>query len=224
VTLGLAFARAADNARLASSVLAKMTEEDQRTDAEFSSEVAQYIRDSREHYARLAIARLSEQGASQISVQLVNASDRNYADARVELVIPAGVYVHEPEAPSDLPEAPKRPRARGARVMKLNFGMTNSLLFPYYTPPAIEFFRLDHDESGTTVTYDAGPIRAEQRISLNPAFTLVSPPDASGSLEISWSVTASNVDGIARGDIAARISDMIDAAELIPELLSGSDR
>ena len=167
--LGLAgyeIIRVAEVAGTMGNVFNRLSEEDRRTEAQFDAEVQHYVSASRQHNERLARARLAEVGASLLYLQIVNTSDRNYEDVRVELFIPASVHVEKPERASRLPKPPERPRARGERVPPSLFRGLNV----DYTPPIYDLvpakaprFWIDRDTSHTTVTYDVGRVRAEQR-------------------------------------------------------------
>lgn len=41
--------------------------------------------------------------------------------------------------------------------------------------------------------------------------------EPAGEVEIAWMVTASNVDGVARGSLSAHVATQIEAAELLEE-------
>ena len=223
---GYELIRVAEVAGTMSNMFSGLAEEDRRTEAQFAAEVEQYVSTSRERYERLARARLAEVGASLLYLQIVNTSDRNYEDVRVELFIPTPVHVEKPELASRLPGPPERPRARGERAPLSAFrGLGFHYELPIYdlVPAKAPRFWIDHDSGRTTVAYDVGRVRAEQRISLDPVLSLHGSVAASEEAEISWTVTTRNVDGVARGALVTRMGESIEAARLIPELLPESD-
>jgi hypothetical protein len=219
------FAQVSQNVNMVNSFLDDFWDRDQRTDAEFEEEVTEYLKMSRDYYEHLALARLSERNVSQLRLKLGNASDRYYADVRVKVVVPAPTYALElNELVSSLPRAPTRPKGRGARTGKLpySFGAEN-LYMPALSSSPLNHspsFDIEHDGNGTIVTYDFRGIRAEDRITLDPALLLISSMGMAADRNISWSVTTSSVDGVARGSFTARTGEPIDAADLVPELLA----
>jgi hypothetical protein len=201
-----------------------VTEPDTRTDAEFQREVEQYIQESRDHFGRLALSRQVEHGWCVMSLELVNGGERSYADLHVEVQLSGRLVANDPEDLRPPGEPPKAPARRGARRPKLAFSLFPQSFEPgapafmpkprgHWAPPAFTI-----TGSPPAVRYEIRQLRAEKTVLLHPV-VLDWNGESASTLEASWTVTAGNTDGVARGTFALAAGEPTELAVILPELL-----
>jgi hypothetical protein len=205
---------------------------DSASDSQYETEVERYLTECWKYYAEVAASRLLERGELKTKAMLVNTSDRNYTDVRIEISTSApGAMIGAPgefNLPSP-PNVPSRnPKPTSPSPVSSSLGLpfstitasgsstaytaNNSFMFTPPKPP----FTIRAVEGSLIITYDIDRVRPEQRISLEP-FMLLYLSDAAGTLELNWQLTAGNVDGVARGTFAVTIGQPFDTAEVLPE-------
>jgi hypothetical protein len=198
------------------------TEPDRRTDAEIQREVEQYIQDSREYFGRLAVSRQVEHGYCLMSLELVNDGERSYADLHVEVQLSGRLVANNPEDLSPPGEPPEAPAPAGARRIKLPFSGFGEFErgAPLFRSPETFGVRPAFTITGSppTVKYEIRHLRAEKAVILPPVMVDWNGEPAS-TLEASWTVTAGNADGVARGTFTLAAGEPSDLAVLLPELL-----
>ncbi|HET9894963.1 MAG TPA: hypothetical protein VFQ44_08505 [Streptosporangiaceae bacterium] len=208
---------------------------DTRTDSQYKGEVERYFSGCREYYSALALFRWSELVVSRLELDLVNASERNYADIQVQIKLHGPVRVLDPikiVKPTELPAAP-RPRgtpdpARPAWIGLVLGTAMNAADFRTPFPPVLSrprAFRIIGDVA-STVMYEIQRARPEQYTQLDSLVLAPMMAQEGTTMQVAWSVAPGNVDGLVRGLIELRIGPSIDAAELLLELTdesSGAD-
>ena len=202
-----------------------LTEPDTRTDAEFQKEVERYIQGSQDYFGRLALSRQVEHGYCLMSLELVNAGERSYADLHVEVQLTGRLVANDPEDLWPPGEPPKAPARRGARRSKLAFSLLSGNFEPgasafmlkppgHWAPPAFTI-----TGSPPTVKYKIPQLRAEKTVLLHPVMLDWNGEPAS-ALEASWTVTAGNADGVARGTFTLAAGEPAELGVVLPELLT----
>lgn len=194
---------------------------------EYRAKVERYLKECRACYLKSS-ATLAAQGGDKLTrLSLVNTSDRNYTDIRIEIRIQAPfMYVQDPDKltdPPKRPEVPRMPDKRGIRQMT-SFPYD---IFDYYPSlakvpaiPAPPKFEVTRTAISTVVTYEIARIRPEQQIPLDPVLILAI-DQPGGELEITWRVTVGNVDGVVEGNLSATKVAPEWADRLNPELIFG---
>ena len=230
------FERVADEAAAAfrqmSPVLDAFSEPDRRTAEDYETEVQDYLSESSAYYANLAFSRYALQSDAQMTVELVNASERNYTDVQVEIHVPGSFDAYDPDLivmPDD--EPPEPPLPRGARTprsyltadWRLPPGLVvRPAVAPRLGEPVPKFSISNAD--GARITFEVGRVRPGQRILLDPVVLLPSGSFAVGDrAEVAWTIAAGNVDGVARGMIELTIGQPVHPAQLLPELSSADE-
>ncbi len=214
--------RAREAIRITDIALEAIRQSDDRTDDQYRAEVERYLAECREYYPELAVARLAQAGAL-LSLVVVNTSDRNYTDVHTKIYVPTELTVLDPDGVADLPDPPEPPRKRGTRL-PLQADLPAGLLPPTYlpgldSPPAepLPRFTIDTSDASVTIGYDIARLRPEEHVRLDPVLIFgVDEPDR--ALQITWTVTTGNVDGIARGALTAMVIGPADSATILPEL------
>jgi hypothetical protein len=214
--------RAREAFHIADIALNAIAQRDDRTEHEYRAEVERYLSECREYYSELAVARLA-QGGALMSLVLVNTSDRNYADVYAEIHVPRRLIVLDPDDFADLRDPPDPPRERGTWPPP-QADLPLSLLQGGYLsgldlPPAQSSPRFTVSASGpfVIVGYDVGRVRPEEHVRLDPVLTF-GVDEPARALEIGWTVTTGNVDGIARGAFNASVTEPSNSLTIVPEL------
>ena len=159
-----------------------------------------------------------------MSLELINGGERGYADLHVEVQLSGRLVANDPEDLWPPGESPKAPARRGARRPKLAFSLFPGSFEPgapafmlrprgHWAPPAFTI-----TGSPPTVKYEIRQLRAEKTVLLHPVMLDWNGEPAS-TLEASWTVTAGNVDGVARGKFALAAGKLAELALVLPELL-----
>lgn len=208
--------------RITDIALDAIGQRDDRTDDQFRAEVERYLSECREYYPELAVARLA-QGGALISLVLVNTSDRNYTDVHAEIHVPGKLTVLDPDNFADLPDPPDPPRKRGTRLLPraglppsfLPGGYLPGLNLPPAQPPPQ--FMVNASGPSVIISYDIARVRPEEHVRLDPVL-IFGVDEPARALEIGWTVTTGNVDGIACGAFAASVTEPTNSVTIVPEL------
>jgi hypothetical protein len=196
---------------------------------EYQAKVDQYLEECRSCYLKTSAALTAGDGDKLTLLSLVNTSDRNYTDIRIEIRIQAPlIYVQDPDKLADPPKLPEVPRMPGKGGIRQRASFPYDL-FSFPTPvnlPAMARppkFDVTRTNNSTVVTYEIPRIRPEQQIPLDPVLIFaIDQPD--GELEITWWVTVGNVDGVVEGNFSATKVAPEWAGRLNPELVFGQPK
>jgi hypothetical protein len=78
-------------------------------------------------------------------------------------------------------------------------------------------FTLRQAKDSLVAVYDVDRARPEQLVSLDP-IALVAFTESAGQIELRWTITTGNVDGVVRGAFTAIADEPIQAEKILPEL------
>lgn len=195
---------------------------------EYKEDVDKYLKECRSCYLKTVAALTAQDGDRLTRLSLVNTSDRNYTEVRIEIRIQASLmYIQDPDKLTKPPKRPEPPRIPGKNSIRQDasfpYNLYSSLSLPSSKMPVIPTpskFDVTRTDSSTIVTYELSRIRPEQQIPLDPAFILAI-DQADGEVEITWRVTAGNVDGVVEGNLSATKAAPEWVDQLNPELLFG---
>jgi hypothetical protein len=201
----------------------------EQADKQYEAEVEEYLSECWPYYTQVAISRLLELGELKVPTILVNTSDRNYTDVRIEIYISApAAMVGNPEdfSPPNPPVVPRR-NDKGMSLASVSSGMPISTItniqgttyYPAFNPPKLPF-TVKTVEDALVVTYDVDRVRPEQRMPLEAFLIFYLTENEGSALEIPWRLTAGNVNGIARGAFNVTIGEPYDSAEILPEFVA----
>lgn len=187
-----------------------------------------YPKKCRTCYLRTVAALTLEDGDKLVHLSLVNTSDRNYTDIRIEIGIQEPlIYVQDPDKladPPERPEVPRRPDRRGIRQKPtFPYGfMSNfrSAALAPALPPLLPKFDITRAANSIVITYKITRIRPEQKIQLDPVLILAI-DQPGGELEITWRATVGNADGVVKGSLTAVKVAPEWADRLSPEMVFG---
>jgi hypothetical protein len=158
-----------------------------------------------------------------MSPVLANTSDRNYTEVHAEIHVPGKWTVLDPDDFADLREPPDPPRKRGTSLMPQPY--LPPVLFQGIYPPGLDLppvqppprFTVSTSGPFVIIGYDISRVRPEEHIRLDPVL-IFGVDEPARALEIGWTVTTGNVDGIARGAFTGSVTEPANSVTIVPEL------
>ncbi|MFD0142896.1 MULTISPECIES: hypothetical protein [unclassified Streptomyces] len=198
---------------------------DQRSREEYLEEVNQYLEALRKALPK-TLPEVAALAAPRIALRLHNRTHIHLKDVQIRLELPDGVLALPPMDPDDQDksepvsrELPKAPRPYGPVKRDMYGGLPPSLLqgFPGVMPASLPH-TWEIEVVANTVVFPEEDVRVGLSEDLAP-FVAVTEQPLSGTLQVSWTATATNMEGTAQGTLALPISptrslfDLIEAAE-----------
>ena len=170
-----------------------------RNPVEFRSKVEAYISDSIPLLRQMAHADALEDRAPGMRLVIVNKTESNYADVRVDVSISGDVWAYPTEVELH-PEMPQAPREWGERShFPLTFWQppiqTTDLYGSYIT-----------NDNPTQIEFDDEDVRPFQRVKLEPIHLVCDAKLAGATLTATWTATSTSVDGVVSGKIDIQVS------------------
>ncbi|MFC7797198.1 hypothetical protein [Streptomyces cinereoruber] len=204
------------------------TTPDPRSREQYLDEVERYL----DAFRRALPGTLPEAAAlaaPRIALRLHNHTHIHLKDVQVRLELPDSVLALSPTDPDDLDSKkplfsglPKAPRPYGPVTQKPYAGLlprpwSSSLYDPTsFTLPS----RWEIETDGSTVIFPAEDVRVGLAEDLAP-FVAVTEHSLSGTLQVAWTATATNMEGTAQGTVtlpvapAQSLFDLLEEVELV---------
>ena len=180
---------------------------DDRTIEQYADEVAEWHAQWTERAPEHWMTAYAAAGHGAFSLSLTNLTDHNFTSVQVCLEIPgAQVITDLDEVETDLPKMP-RPFGQGRGLALPGLDRisipTVRVADRDYSPTAW----VDNDDDGAFVTWDAGDVRPEQTLHMDPLYVLVGEAPSTHQLSAGWRATSKSVSGVASGVIELPLSE-----------------
>ena len=177
-----------------------------RSPDDYRREVASYLGEMRPLLPSVARAMAIDDRAPSMQLQVINETEHNFTDVRVEVAIEADVRAYR-SVEDALPDLPKRPREWASRQ-----GLFVPTLPVVQTP---DLFGPDIDNSGSTsIGFHDVDLRPSARDELDPIFLVAGAELAGATLTAKWTATSSSASGVARGEFPIKVSSEVNSLSI----------
>ena len=177
-----------------------------RSPDDYRREVASYLGEMRPLLPSVARAMAIDDRVPSMQLQVINETEHNFTDVRVEVAIEADVRAYR-SVEDALPDLPKRPREWASRQ-----GLFVPTLPVVQTP---DLFGPDIDNSGSTsIGFHDVDLRPSATDELDPIFLVAGAELAGATLTAKWTATSSSASGVARGEFPIKVSSEVNSLSI----------
>ena len=180
---------------------------EKRSVQEYRDQVASYLEEAVPLLPDHARAKAIEGIPESMQLVLVNETEHNFAEVRVEVVISGNVWAYSSEGDAR-PRMPTRPRVWGLTGLFDTLRESSDIFrYPVVTGPmGGPYGPYIENSHSAQIVFDKVHLRPGTTIDLDPIYLVGDASLAGKALVAEWTATSTSVSGIARGEIPITVS------------------
>ena len=180
---------------------------EKRTARDYRDQVASYLNEAVPLLPDLSRAEAIADIPASMRLVLVNETEHNFAEVRVEVVISGSVWAYRSEEDAR-PRMPTPPRLWGPVGLLDTLQTNTGVLYSPVVPGAMggRYGPYIDNSRSARIVFDEVHLRPGTSIDLDPIYLVADVSLAGTTLLAEWEATSTSVSGIARGEIPITVS------------------